>query len=161
MGARKQTTDGQKQRGQVRHSAGANVGNVPTVDVDESQRATLRKALYQAPGTTEHRGPTTRARARENRMDQAPKNSSVPHVVADSTSVRAERRAQEKRAAEKAAAGPSMDDLFAMLDKHVAAKKRGAPTKKMVDERPKVWQLGSWTNGDEACPDAMIEWRDA
>jgi len=80
------------------------------------ERLVLRKALYQSPGTTEHRGPTPRARASEAKMP--------------GKSARAESKAAEKAAEERNARPMSADDLFAMLDKEVAAKERAKTTAK-------------------------------
>ncbi len=135
----------EKKKGQVRHSLGLDVGNVPTTDVDETQRTVLRSALYEAPGTTERRAP--RGRAKASKPD------------APGRSVRAERRAAEKKAEERNAKPRTAEEMFAYLEKELAAKKRGGPKNAMVDQRAKVWQLGSWMNGDKPCPDEAIEWQ--
>lgn len=88
------------------------------------ERLQLRKPLYEAPGTTEHRGPTPRARASENRLDKAPKKSAIPHVVPKSTSQRAENRAAEKAAEAHNARDLTPDEMFAQLDKEIAATQR-------------------------------------
>jgi len=135
-----------KKTGQERHSLGRNAGNVPTSDIDESERLRLRAAMHKAPGTTEHRGPRTRAKA------SAPK---MP-----GRSQRAERKAAEKEAAKRAAREPTLDELFAQVEKEANAitREKQQARQRMVDQRAKVWQLGSWMNGDKPCPDELIEW---
>lgn len=136
----------EKNKGQVRHSLGDKAGNVPTTDIDESQRTVLRGKVYEQPGTTERRAPRTRAKARQQAMP--------------GRSMRAERAAADKAAAAKAAKEPTLDELFAQLDKEVAAIQRAKEhaAKQLVDRRAKVWQLQSWTEGGKPCPDELLGW---
>jgi hypothetical protein len=111
---------------------------------ESEERLVLRKPLYESPGTTEHRGPKPAGvRARQAKMP--------------GPSVRAERRAAEKKAEERNNRDLTPDDLFAMLAKEQAAKGRKQKNH-MVDERPKVWQLGSWMEGDKPYPDEHLRW---
>lgn len=84
------------------------------------ERLVLRSPLYPAPGTTERRAPATRARARANRGDKAPKGTPQPSTA----SQRAERKAAEKAAEEHNARDLTVEEMFAALDIEVQAIQR-------------------------------------
>lgn len=145
----------EKKRGQRRHSLGREAGNVPTESIDEEQRAVLRKPLYEAPGSTEHRGRASRSKASDGNAvgrQRGPRGTN-----ASNQSMRQERRAEEQAAAERE---PTLDEIFAAVEREAEGIRRAKQERqqRLVDERAKVWQLGSWMNGDKPCPEEVLRW---
>jgi hypothetical protein len=142
----------EKKRGYVRDSLGVRAGNVPLDGIDESAREMLGTALFAAPGTTERRGRVTKAKASQQKLP--------------GRTVRAERAAADKVAAEQATENITLEQMFAAHRAQEAAKARGM-TQRMVNGLPVVWQCGRWSTGLEdatvagkTCPDAKPAFED-
>jgi hypothetical protein len=122
------------------------------VDSHESEeRLNLNKPLFEQPGTSEPRRyyPSVNARDRKWRgLEQR--------------TMRGERQAQEREAAKKRMTNEEQLELFfQMIDS--GELQRRAPDRKrqhMTDDRPGVWELGSWMEGDPPCPDELLSWED-
>jgi hypothetical protein len=117
-------------------------------------RMTLGGRIFEAPGArhgaAQHKPHTAKTWARRD-------------VTLPGRSMRAERKEQEQRAAEKHAETPEerMARFKAMATKkQLEARAAGRKRQGLVDANlpSGVWQLGSWMNGDARCPDERVEW---
>jgi hypothetical protein len=117
---------------------------------ESEERLRLNGRMFEQPGTSQPKRERPRAKASDGRwrgMEQP--------------SMRAERKKEEREAEAKHKMTP--EEQLALYRRMVTSGElaRQAPDRKrqrMVDDRPGVWQLGSWVNGDKPCPDEFVTW---
>jgi hypothetical protein len=118
---------------------------------DSEQRLHLNQAQFERPGTSQPRR-YDKSAARANKGDRLPGRT-----------MRGERRAQERELAQQPRLTPAEQlELYRRMLSSGELQRRAPDRKRqgISDDRPSVWQLGSWVEGDPPCPDEYLSWED-